>query len=178
MAIKGMKANLAPGPDGLPVVFFQRFWESLWAVIMAMFQAFYVGTLVMSRLNFGMVTLIPKLVGATDIRQFRPITVLNVIHMFFSKVCANRLAPIMERLTHPYQFAFLKGRFIHDGILVLHEIIHEVKDQHQKGVFLKLDFQKAYDRLDWAFLRTALQRRGFDDRMISWIMQIVMYGNT
>jgi hypothetical protein len=45
-------------------------------------------------------------------------------------------------------------------------------------VFLKLDFQKAYDRLDWAFLRQALSRRGFDDRMISWIMQIVMSGNT
>jgi hypothetical protein len=84
----------------------------------------------------------------------------------------------MERLTHPGQFAFLKGRFIHDGILALHEIIHEVKVRCLKGVFLKLDFQKAYDRLDWAFLRQALSRRGFDDRMISWIMQIVMSGNT
>ena len=52
LAIKGMKANSAPGPDGLPVVFFQRFWETLRPVIMAMFQAFYVGTLVMSRLMF------------------------------------------------------------------------------------------------------------------------------
>jgi hypothetical protein len=84
----------------------------------------------------------------------------------------------MERLTHPGQFAFLKGRFIHDGILALHEIIHEVKVRRLKGVFLNLDFQKAYDRLDWAFLQQALSRRVFDDRMISWIMQIVMSGNT
>lgn len=84
----------------------------------------------------------------------------------------------MERLTHPYQFAFLKGRFIHDGILALHEIIHEVKVSHQRGVFLKLYFQKAYDRLDWDFLRQVLQRRGVDDRMIGWIMQIVISGNT
>ena len=84
----------------------------------------------------------------------------------------------MEHITHPYQFALLKGRYIHDGILALHEIIHEVKSQRQKGVFLKLDFQKAYDRLDWAFLRLALERKGFDDRMICWIMQIVMSGNT
>src|SRR3954463_3352681 len=84
----------------------------------------------------------------------------------------------MERLTHPYQFAFLKGRYIYDEILVLHEIIHEVKVRRHRGVFLKPDFQKAYDRLDWAFLRQVLQRRGLDDRMIGWIMQIVMSGNT
>jgi len=132
----------------------------------------------MSRLNFGVITLIPKVVGATDIRQFRPITVINVIQRLFAKVCALRLAPVLERLTHPLQFAFLKGRLIHDDVLALHEIIHEVKSRHQKAVFLKLDFQKAYDRLDWRFLRLVLERRGFDDRMICWIMQFVMSGRT
>ena len=177
-AIMEMKANSAPGPDGLPVIFFQKFWEDIKAVLMPTFQEFYIGTLVMSRLNFGMVTLIHKIVGAMDICQFRPITVINVIHRIFSKVCASWLAPVMERLTHPYQFAFLKGRYIHDGFLALHEIVHEVKSRRQKGVFLKLDFQKAYDLLDWAFLRLVLQRRGVDERMIGWIMQIVMSGNT
>jgi hypothetical protein len=145
---------------------------------MPMFQEFYIRTLVMYRLNFGVITLIPKIVRATDIRQFRPITVINVIQRIFSKVCASRLAPVMECLTHPSQLAFLKGRYIYDGILALHEIIHEVKVRRLKGVFLKLDFQKAYDRLDWAFLRQALIRRGLDDRIISWIMHIVMSGNT
>ena len=177
-AVLEMKPNSAPGPDGLPVAFFQTFWESIKAVIMPMFQEFYVGTLVLSRLNFGVVTLVPKVVGATDIRQFRPITVLNVIFRIFSKVCALRLAPVLQRLTHPYQFAFLKGRFIHDGILALNEIIHEVKTRRQKAVFLKLDFQKAYDRLDWAFLRLVLERRGVDERMISWILQLVTSGST
>lgn len=103
---------------------------------------------------------------------------INVVQRIISKVCARRLAAIMERLTHPYQIAFLKGRYIHDGILALHEIIHEVKVRHQRGVFIKLDFQKAYDRLDWAFLRQVLQRQGVDDCMIGWIMQIAMSGNT
>ncbi|KAK1618982.1 hypothetical protein QYE76_024499 [Lolium multiflorum] len=177
-ALEGMKASSAPGPDGLPVVFFQKFWAKLQETIMPMFQEFYVGTLDMGRLNYGVITLIPKVVGATDIRQFRPITVINVIQRLFSKVCAVRLAPVMERITHQYQFAFLKGRHIHDGILALHEIVHEVRSRHQRGVFLKLDFQKAYDRLDWSFLRQVLQRRGVDDRMIGWIMQTVMTGST
>ena len=90
---------------------------------MPMFQELYTGTLVMSRLNFGVITLLPKVAGATEIRQFRPITVINVIQGLIAKVCATRLAPVVERLAHPHQFAFLKGRFIHDGILALHEEI-------------------------------------------------------
>lgn len=78
---------------------------------MPMFQEFFTGTLLMGRLNLGVITLIPKVIGASDIRQFRPITVLNVIQRLFAKVCASHLAPVMERLTHQYQFAFLKGRF-------------------------------------------------------------------
>jgi hypothetical protein len=63
-------------------------------------------------------------------------------------------------------------------VLALHEIIREVKTRHHKGVFLKLDFQKAYDRLDWHFLLQVLQWRGFDDRFITWVMQFVMSGST
>uniref|UniRef100_A0A452Y2A6 Reverse transcriptase domain-containing protein n=1 Tax=Aegilops tauschii subsp. strangulata TaxID=200361 RepID=A0A452Y2A6_AEGTS len=110
----------------------------------------------MARINFGVITLIPKVVGATDIRQFRPITVINVLERIFSKVCAIRLVPVAERMNHPLQTAFSKGRRIHDGILSLHEIVHEVRSHGQKGVFLKLDFQKAYNRLDWDFLRLVM----------------------
>jgi hypothetical protein len=143
-----------------------------------MFQEFYIGTLVMSRLNYGVITLIPKVVGATDIRQLREITVINVILRILSKVCASRIAPIFERLTHPHQFAFLKGRLIHDGVLALHEIVHEVMARRQKSVFLKLDFRKVYDCLDWSFLRQVLLRRVLDDRMICWIMQLEMSRST
>ncbi|KAE8783282.1 retrotransposon unclassified [Hordeum vulgare] len=126
-----MKACSAPGPDGLPVVFFERFWGTLRPVIMPMFHEFYIGTLDMGRTSFGVIALIPKVVAASDIRQFRPITI-----------------------AHPLQSAFPKGMRIHGGILALHEIVHEVASKGLKGVFLKLDFQKAYDRLDWTFLRS------------------------
>ncbi|KAE8778785.1 putative NOT transcription complex subunit VIP2 [Hordeum vulgare] len=78
-AVASMKACSAPGPDGLLVVFFQRFWETVCPVIMPMFHEFYIGTLNMGRINFDVIALIPKLVGASDIRQFRPITAINVL---------------------------------------------------------------------------------------------------
>ncbi|KAE8776878.1 hypothetical protein D1007_50370 [Hordeum vulgare] len=177
-AISSMKACSAPGPDGIPVVFFQCFWETVRPVIMPMFHEFYIGTLDMGRINYGVIVLIPKLVGAAEIWQFRPITVINVVARIFAKVCATRLSPVAERIAHPLQSAFLKGSKIHDRILALHEIVHDVASKELKGVFLKLDFQKAYDRLDWSFLRLVLQRRGFDKRWCTWIMQLVRSGST
>jgi hypothetical protein len=56
----------------------------------------------MSHLNFGVITLILKVVGATDIRQFRLITMNNVIQQIFTKAYASLIAPVIERLTHPY----------------------------------------------------------------------------
>ncbi|KAE8817709.1 hypothetical protein D1007_04569 [Hordeum vulgare] len=145
---------------------------------MPMFHEFYIGILDMARINFGVIALIPKVVGASDIRQFRRITVINVVERIFVKVCATRLSPVAERIAHPLQSAFLKGRWIHDGILTLHEIVHEVASKGLKGVFLKLEFQKLYDRPGWSFLRLVMQRRGFDERWCSWIMQVVRSGNT
>ncbi|KAE8784694.1 putative NOT transcription complex subunit VIP2 [Hordeum vulgare] len=84
-AIASMKACSAPGLDGLPVVFFQRFWETVRPVIMPMFHEFYMGTLDMGRINFGVIALIPKVVGASDIRQFCPITVINALARIFAK---------------------------------------------------------------------------------------------
>uniref|UniRef100_A0A8I6X990 Reverse transcriptase domain-containing protein n=1 Tax=Hordeum vulgare subsp. vulgare TaxID=112509 RepID=A0A8I6X990_HORVV len=144
---------------------------------MPMFHEFFIGTLDMGRINFGTIGLIPKVVGASDIRQSRPITVINVLARIFAKVCATRLSPVAEWIAHPLQSAFLKGRRIHDGILPLHEIVHEVASKGLKGVFLKLDIQKAYDRLDWSFLRLVMQRCVFDKRWCSWIMQLVRSGN-
>src|SRR4051812_48023498 len=113
----------------------------------------------MARLNYDIITLILKVVGVIEVRQFRLITVINVLERLVAKVCAIRMAPVAGRIAHPLQSVFMKGRLIHDGILALHEIVHEVKSMNQRGIFLKLDFQKAYDRLDCEFLRLALDRR-------------------
>uniref|UniRef100_A0A8I6X3U8 Reverse transcriptase domain-containing protein n=1 Tax=Hordeum vulgare subsp. vulgare TaxID=112509 RepID=A0A8I6X3U8_HORVV len=130
------------------------------------------------RINYGVISLIPKVVGSSDIRQFCPIAVINVLAWIFVKVCATRLSPVAEHIAHPLQSAFLKGTRIHDGILALHEIVHEVASKGLKGIFLKVDFQKTYDNLDWSFLRLVMQRCGFDERWCSWVMQLVGSGST
>lgn len=140
---------------------------------MAMFQEFYVGVLYLSRLSFGIITLIPKVSGAFDIRQFWPIIVINAIFRVLAKVHANKAALLADRLTHSNQSAFIQSRYILDGVLVFHEVIHEVKIKCQNAAFLMIDFHKAYDTVHWPFLREVLLRKGFDDRWVTRVMQLV-----
>ncbi|KAE8808052.1 Signal recognition particle 54 kDa protein, chloroplastic [Hordeum vulgare] len=100
-AITSMKVGSTPGPVGLHVVFFQKFRNVIKPVIMPMFHEFYIGTFDMAQINYGMIVLIPKIVAATDIRHFRPITVINVLERIFPKVCVTWLALVAERLDHP-----------------------------------------------------------------------------
>ena len=137
---------------------------------MIIFRDFYNAVLDASRLNYGVVTLISKVVWAMDIRQFRPITAINVIICILDEAHAMREAPIVARITHPNQSAFIKGDLIHDGLLALHEIIHEVKTKRQKAVFFKIDFNKAYDTLSWDFYKDSLECKGFNHRWVTRIM--------
>ncbi|KAE8776575.1 hypothetical protein D1007_50757 [Hordeum vulgare] len=102
-AVASMKACSAPGPDGLLVVFFQRFWETVRPTIMPMFHEFYIGTLDLGRLNYGVIALIPKVVGASDIRQFRPIKVINVVARLFAKGDGGQWLQLIEA-------KYLRGR--------------------------------------------------------------------
>uniref|UniRef100_A0A453HKF1 Reverse transcriptase domain-containing protein n=1 Tax=Aegilops tauschii subsp. strangulata TaxID=200361 RepID=A0A453HKF1_AEGTS len=104
-----MNPTSAPGPDGLPIKFFQTFWNVVKLEIMAIFDEFYVGSIDLGRLNYGIISLIPKVPGASDIRQFRPITVINVIFRILAKGFANRVTLLADRITHPNQSAFIQG---------------------------------------------------------------------
>jgi hypothetical protein len=95
-----------------------------------------------------------------------------------AKAYAIRLSPVAHRIISLSQTAFIKGRLIHDGPLALHEIVHELMSKRLKAMILKLDFEKAYDRVNWQFLREVLIRKGFDTAYVHRIMQLVSGGQT
>lgn len=68
--------------------------------------------------------------------------------------------------------AFIHGRNNLEGVVVLHEIQHEIKNTREEVFILKIDFQKAYDRVRWEFLEEVLHKKGFDPLWTSWIMQV------
>jgi hypothetical protein len=176
--LKETKVDTAPGPDGFPVLFYKRCWPWIKTQVLQILNGFALGTVDIARLNFGILSLIPKVPGADNIKQFCPIALINVIFKLVAKAYAMRLSPVVHRVISLSQTAFIKGRLIHDGPLALHEIVHELKVKKTEAVLLKLDFEKAYDRVNWQFLREVLIRKGFDAAFVHRMMQLVSGGQT
>ena len=159
-AIFQMKYNKAPGPDGFPAEFYQVFWSIIKDDLIAMFRDFHNEDLRLFSLNFGIVTLIPKLNEVKKIQQYGPICMFNVSFKIFTKVIANRLALVASKVIGPSQSAFLPRRYILEGAIVLHETLHELKRKKMDELILKLDFEKAYDKVNWSFLQHVLRMKG------------------
>jgi hypothetical protein len=115
---------------------------------MAMFKQFHEGKLPLYNLNFGIITLLPKQNEVTHITQYRPICLLNVSFKIFTKMDVNRITGIAEKVVSPSQSAFMPGRNIMEGVVMLHETIHELHRKKMNGVILKLNFEKAYDKVN------------------------------
>ncbi|WVZ60059.1 hypothetical protein U9M48_010126 [Paspalum notatum var. saurae] len=176
-AIFSMKPNKAPGPDGFLAEFYRHFWETVKGDLMQMFCDLSKGDLPLFSLNFGVITLIPKVQEANVIQQYRQICLINVSYKIFTKVATNRLSSIADKVVSLTQTTFLKGRNILEGVVILHETLHELHRKKQNGIILKLDFEKAYDKVRWPFLFQSLWIKGFSSKWISWIKTFILGGS-
>jgi len=118
---------LAPGLDGFSTLFFKEFWDHCKLDILEMLNELHKESLNLSRLNYGIIAFIPKVKGAVNIKQYRPICLLNVIYKIFTKVLTVRLTKIATKVIGESKTAFIPGRYILDGVVVLHEVLHELQ---------------------------------------------------
>jgi hypothetical protein len=130
-----MKRNTTPGPDHTPVEFYQKCWEVIKGDFMDMIHEFWKHELDVDRLNYEFITLIPKIKEASKIQQYRPICLLNVSYKIITKPLMLRFEDCMSRIINKSQNAFIKGRNIMDGVLSLHEILHETRRKKRMGLF-------------------------------------------
>ena len=176
-AIFDMRSDSAPGPNGFGAKFFQTFWGPLKDDNLSLFQDLYLDKLDIQRLNYGVITLVPKVVDANTIKNFRPICLLNVDYKGITKVLTNRFTPVAPKLIGGNQTGFIKGRNILEGVLILHEVVHELRTKGKRGLILKIDFEKAYDKVNWNFLLQSLRMKGFSSKWIEWIKSFISGGS-
>jgi hypothetical protein len=110
-------------------------------------------------------------------KNFRHISLANCSFIFFSKVLAIRLWEIADRVVLNNRSAFIRGRYILESVVVAHEIVHSVKRDKAQGIILKLDYEKAYDRVNIDFLLEILKARNFSPIWVGWIEKIAIGGS-
>jgi hypothetical protein len=166
----------APGPDGLPARFFQRNWALLRDETCKAIKKFFSDGILPEEINMTKIVLIPKSDDATELRDYRPISLCNVVYKVISKCLVNRLRPYLQNLIGETQSAFIPGRLISDNAMIAFECFHAIqrnKKPDESFCAYKLDLSKAYDRVDWPFLEGLLRKSGFDDKWVKWIMACV-----
>jgi hypothetical protein len=171
-AVKEMPPGKAPGPDGFTSDFFHYCWEMIREEVWQVVEESRTSGQVLSALNATFLMLIPKEERVTHPKQYRPITLCNVIYKIITKVIAMRLKPILPFVISKEKAGYMEGRKIMDSVILAHEVIHSLKMTKTPGMLIKLDLSKDFDRISWQYMRSLLEAFGFDNHWVDWIMRL------
>lgn len=175
-AVFSMHPDKSPGPDGLNPAFFQSFWSVVRHDVILFCQMFMSTCALPEGVNKALVCLIPKVKEPITMADLRPISLCNVLVRILSKIMTNRLKMCMKSIISENQSAFIEGRLLTDNAMVAFEINHYMRrhTQGNKGMAaLKIDISKAYDRLEWNFIRNMMERFGFNGIWIDRVMKFI-----
>jgi hypothetical protein len=171
--IGSFQKDKIPGPDGWTIEFYLAFFDLLGADLLRVVEETRLNGLIHPPFNTTFLALIPKKDEPTSFEDFRPISLCNCIYKIIAKIISRRLKPILSEVISKEQFGFLNGRQIHEAIGVAQEGLHSLKSHRSKGVVLKIDLSKAFDRVNWSFIRLLLTHLGFEVPFIRWIMACI-----
>lgn len=135
--------------DGFSIEFYKKGWNILKSDLVRVFQEFFKNGIVNLRTNETYICLIPKKLQANRVTEFRPISLISSLYKIIAKVLAERLKKALPYIIDEAQAAFVEGRQILDAILVAAEAVGEWQTSKKKCFLLKLDYEKAYDMVNW-----------------------------
>ena len=153
-ALRSMDREKTPGTDGFPAEFYKIFWKDLSPLLISALNYSYdEGSLSITQRR-GIIKLIPKKDAEPHlIKNWRPLTLLNCDYKIAAKAIANRIKSVIPKLINNDQTGFLKGRFIGENIRLIDNIMNYVSQKNIPGLLLFIDFEKAFDSLEWSFIQ-------------------------
>lgn len=175
-AIKNMENNKAPGMDGLPKEFYGLMWPVIEQDIIEVFNCILLTEAMPPSMTEGLITLIYKEKGdIADLKNWRPITLMNVDYKILMKILADRIKPVMHKLVSPEQACGVHERTIHDQLYLLQDCYDFHQETTKTGLFVAIDQEKAFDRLSHEFLLMVLERMKMPPDILDFIR--IIYSN-
>lgn len=170
-----LKAFKAPGPDGLHAGFFQKFWLIVGDSVKEEVRKAFIDCKIPEYLNRTNVVFIPKMTGPESLGNYRPISLCNTVYKIVTKILVARIRPYLDKLVSPLQSAFVPGRRSVDNAIVVQEIIHTISNKKGRVGYMaiKVDLEKAYDKIEWSFIKEVLMNANLPKNLISLIMSCV-----
>ena len=171
--IKLMPTNKSPGPDGFSAEFYGEFWNELHPIFMAMVHNFCHNRTLPQSMNLAHITVLHK-DGKDPLycSSYRPISLLDHDYKIITKLIAKRLEDILPKLINPDQSGFIKGRYSADNIRRLLNVINHLDTRGSPSLLLALDAEKAFDRVEWSFLFSILNKLNMGQNFVDWIKAI------
>jgi hypothetical protein len=165
--------NKCPGPDGFNFNIIKAYWEIFKSDIMVFFSEFHSNAILPKAITASFLTLIPKKDNPQALSDYRPICLISSLYKILSKVLAARLKKVLGKLISKVQSAFLPNRQILDGVLIVNELLDLAKRRKDKCLLFKVDFERAYDTVNWNFLESMMVRMGFAEGWRRWMQACV-----
>ena len=169
-ALSNMKNGKSPGTSGMTVDFYKFFWKQLGDfVVRSLNEGFLKGKMSTTQRE-GILVCIPKGDKPRQyLKNWRPISLLNVAYKIGSTCIANRLKQFLPQLVKEDQTGFVPGRYIGDNLRLLYDMIHYLKTKNQPGLLVSIDFEKAFDSVDWSYMNKVLKAFGFGRDIVKWV---------
>ena len=163
-----MDKNKSPGPDGLPIEFYITFWDDVKDILIHGYEESYDDEELSETQKKSVMSLLYKKLSRELFKNYRPLTLSNTDYKIIAFVLSKRLQSVIKKIISIEQTSYIKGRFIGENVRTLLDIIEYCDKMDDPGILLFLDFQKAFDSLDWNFIDACLNKFGFHKDFIRW----------
>ncbi|CAL5444250.1 unnamed protein product [Camellia sinensis] len=124
-------------------------------------------------INSFFISLVPKKENPVGLADYRPISLVSSLYKIFTKVLSSRLKVVIPQIISENQSLFIGGRNILDRVLVANEVVDSWKKARKRSLVIKLDFEKAYDSLNWGFLLSMMINFRFSEKWVKWIKECI-----
>ena len=168
--VQQLKNNKSPGIDGLPAEFYKIFWNDIKHILFESFNfSIYSGKLSISQRQ-GVISLLPKPDKDPHyLKNWRPISLLTTDYKILSSTIASRLKNKLQNIIHTDQTGFLKGRYIGENVRNVIDIIDYIEKENMSGIILTIDYEKAFDKIEWNFIFKTLKYFNFGNAFINLV---------